>query len=104
MIPVEVRDNSGVEIPHELLGRSGQGDKRISARVRGVLDWWTRTDFVEHRIDEHAPPSDLQEKCGVGESVSCRSRRLTGRFCHSVASHSDHGTDERCCVEHDFAG
>jgi hypothetical protein len=60
VIAVQMRDDHGVEVAHNLIGWERKGDERVPARVRGIFDRRPGTDVVEHRVDENASTTDLQ--------------------------------------------
>ena len=60
VVSVPMRDDDRVEPANDLLGREWQGHRRVRNLVAGLLDRWSGTHVVEHRIDEDALPFELE--------------------------------------------
>ena len=60
VVSVTMRDDHGVEPANDLLAREWQGHRRVRNLVAGLLDRWSCTHVVEHRIDEDALPFELE--------------------------------------------
>src|SRR6186997_1652521 len=67
MVAVPVCDEHGVEPADDLLRRQRQRRGRVRNRVPRSVDRGTRALVVEHRVDENALPSQLQEQSRVAD-------------------------------------
>ena len=67
MVGVQVRDEHGVGLARDRVGRLGQVDERVAAVVGGVGDGRPRAGGVEHRVDEQAAPGELDEQGRVAD-------------------------------------
>jgi hypothetical protein len=67
VIPVAVCDDDGIKSAHDLFGREGQWDGRITDRVARMLDRRSRTGVVEHRIYEDPLSVELEDDRGVAD-------------------------------------
>ncbi|HEU6445323.1 MAG TPA: hypothetical protein VFL61_09725 [Gaiellaceae bacterium] len=62
VVSVQVGDDDRVQVAHELLRRQRQRDERVRPRVWRVRDRRPRTGGVEHRVDQQAPPLELEQQ------------------------------------------
>ena len=61
VVAVPMRDDDRVETANDLLGRERQRHGRVRDLVARLLDRWSRTHVVEHRIHEDAVPCQLDD-------------------------------------------
>ena len=59
----------GVNIVCDFLHRKRQRHERVIARIWRILDGWTRTRIVEHRVHKKSVAAVFDDQCGVPDQA-----------------------------------
>ena len=65
VVAVQMGDDAPVDPAHDIFGGERELDERVRNRVRGVVDRWCRAGGTQHRVDQEASSTDLQQQTGI---------------------------------------